>query len=476
MQQSSGSAVYSGSDAGTSTSSGVRLPNAGLEAQITSFGREIFEAIGNEQPSTFNKNFWSGKMMEWAMTHPDFKLNLFRLVDVLPSLRRSERVTAHVAEYLGPSARDLHSLLGWAVSAEPKSLRGALTAFAVRLGVRQMAQQFIAGVDAAHALPKLRALRQRRLAFTVDLLGEYCVSEREAVAYLNRYLDALETLGEAKASLGSAGPLVPGNPGELSSTCVSVKLTALYSQCNVLNFDRSVDVLSERLALIARRARATGALLYVDAEDTANNPIIYATFKRVFSSAEFRDLPYPGIVVQAYAKNAPAIVDDLLQFARDRGAPIAIRLVKGAYHDAETIVSQQNGWENPLFESKRETDAAYERLSRTLLEHHEFVLPAFGSHNVRSLAHACCVADSLGLDERKFELQMLYGMAEPIARAFTKRGYLVRLYVPLGELLPGMGYLVRRLLENTSNESFLRHTFFDRDQVDALLASPQQGA
>jgi RHH-type proline utilization regulon transcriptional repressor/proline dehydrogenase/delta 1-pyrroline-5-carboxylate dehydrogenase len=99
-------------------------------------------------------------------------------------------------------------------------------------------------------------------------------------------------------------------------------------------------------------------------------------------------------------------------------------------------------------------------------------LPAFGSHNIRSLSHACCYAEHIGLSPRDFEIQVLYGMAEPIAEAFMKRGYLVRMYVPLGELLPGMGYLVRRLLENTSNESFLKHTFFDSDEVSTLLREP----
>jgi RHH-type proline utilization regulon transcriptional repressor/proline dehydrogenase/delta 1-pyrroline-5-carboxylate dehydrogenase len=99
-------------------------------------------------------------------------------------------------------------------------------------------------------------------------------------------------------------------------------------------------------------------------------------------------------------------------------------------------------------------------------------LPAFGSHNIRSLSHACCYAEQRGLTPKDFELQVLYGMAEPIAQAFKSRGYLTRMYVPLGDLLPGMGYLVRRLLENTSNESFLRHTFFDSEEVSTLLKEP----
>jgi RHH-type proline utilization regulon transcriptional repressor/proline dehydrogenase/delta 1-pyrroline-5-carboxylate dehydrogenase len=299
------------------------------------------------------------------------------------------------------------------------------------------------------------------------------VCEPEALEYLGRYLDAVETFGATIPTWQEGAPLIEGHPGELSPVCVSVKLSALYSQTSVLNFDRSVSILSERLAEIARRVKRYGALMYVDAEDSGNNSIIYEAFKRVFGAQEFIDMPFPGIVIQAYAKNSAARVEEMLAFAKQRGAPIAVRLVKGAYWDFERVVSSQNDWDFPLWKRKESSDAHYEYLSRILLDNHTHSLPAFGSHNIRSLSHACCYAESIGLSNKQFEVQVLYGMAEPIAQAFMNRGYLVRMYVPLGELLPGMGYLVRRLLENTSNESFLRHTFFDEDEVSTLLKEPR---
>jgi RHH-type proline utilization regulon transcriptional repressor/proline dehydrogenase/delta 1-pyrroline-5-carboxylate dehydrogenase len=178
------------------------------------------------------------------------------------------------------------------------------------------------------------------------------------------------------------------------------------------------------------------------------------------------------MVVQAYAKNSEFLINDLLKFAHNRSTPIAIRLVKGAYWDAETIGAKANGWESPLFAHKESSDANFEKLTRLLIDNHNLVLPAIASHNVRSLSHACIYAAHKGLTNADFELQMLYGMADPIAKAFTSLGYLVRLYSPIGLLIPGMGYLVRRLLENTSNESFLRHTFFDKENIDQLLRKP----
>jgi len=443
-----------------------------LNGEILSFGRQIFADIGREQPSAFNKNYWSGRIMEWSMTQPEFKVNMFRLVDVLPSLKSSAAVAAHVNEYLGAVGANISGLMDWGLNVRPDSLRAKLTALVVRKSVEQMASQFIAGETPAEALKALRRLRKLGMTSTVDLLGEFSLSEPEAKEYLDRYLEALTVFGREMPTWNESTPLIEGHPGELSPLCISVKLSALYSQTSGLNFERSADILSDRLATIARRAKEVKASVYVDAEDSGSNPIIYEAFRRVFSSTEFKDFPWPGIVIQAYARESQRTIHDFIEYARRRGTPIAVRLVKGAYWDYETIVCAQQNWDSPLWKRKESSDANYEACSRALIDNHRLTLPAFGSHNIRSLAHACCYARHRGLTEKDFELQMLFGMAEPIARAFAKHGYLVRLYVPLGEMLPGMGYLVRRLLENTSNESFLRHTFFDSETVDELLREP----
>ncbi len=447
-----------------------------FEQKVISFGKEIFSHMNREKPGFLHANFWSDRVMEWSMAKPELKANMFRLVDVLPALKTSSAIARHVKEYLSQVAQTIHSIAAWGVNIPPQSIRARFASIAVRQGVRQMASQFIAGESAQKALSKLKTIRENKLAFTVDLLGEYCVSEQEASEYMNRYLEALNSLGSEVSGWKCSAPIMEGHPGEISPVCVSIKLSALYSQCNPLNFDRSVKVLTERLSNVVRTAQEQNAMIYVDAEDTANNPIIYKVFQDVFSLDEFKDFPYPGIVLQAYAKESEKTLLELLSFAQKRGKPIAVRLVKGAYWDSETVSALQNHWEPPLFQKKESSDANFEKLTKILLQNIEHVLPAFGSHNIRSLAHACCYAEELGIKQDQFELQMLYGMADPIANAFKERGYLVRFYVPLGELIPGMGYLVRRLLENTSNESFLRHTFFDESEIETLLKKPAAGS
>jgi RHH-type proline utilization regulon transcriptional repressor/proline dehydrogenase/delta 1-pyrroline-5-carboxylate dehydrogenase len=151
-----------------------------------------------------------------------------------------------------------------------------------------------------------------------------------------------------------------------------------------------------------------------------------------------------------------------------------VRLVKGAYWDAETIIAAQQGWPGPVWTHKWETDANYEKLSRFLLDNRRWLRPAFGSHNIRSLAHVLALADALDVPPRGFEVQMLYGMAEPMKDALVGLGQRVRVYTPYGKLLPGMAYLVRRLLENTSDDSFLRASFTENVPEEQLLMNPTQ--
>lgn len=443
-----------------------------LENKIKDFGKKIFKLMENEKPGSFNKDAIAGKLMAWSMSKPDFKVNLFRLVDVLPSLRNSNQIAKHVVEYLAEPAKEISGLASWGISTSASGIRAKISSFAVKKSVNEMAKMFIAGETPKSAIKPLKRGYKDGLSFTVDLLGEYSLSEKEAKAYLDRYLEAIDVLSNEFNIDKYPKPLIESHKVKDVRTCVSVKLSALYSQCSCLNMNKSVEVLSDRLSLIARKAKENSVQVYVDAEDIEHNDVIYKTFKTVYGSDEFKDVMYPGMVLQAYAKDAMSRLEDLLVFAKKRGNPIAVRLVKGAYWDHETAAADQNQWESPVFSVKEHSDANFELCTKFLLENTKFFLPAIASHNIRSLSYACMLAEELEVPKTDYELQMLFGMAEPIAKAYASEDYLVRLYVPLGEMIPGMGYLVRRLLENTSNESFLKHTFTDKNTINKLLEKP----
>src|SRR5207253_4931650 len=173
------------------------------------------------------------------------------------------------------------------------------------------------------------------------------------------------------------------------------------------------------------------------------------------SEDEFRSGPSAGLVLQAYLRDSPDQLDQILDWASTstRTPPLQVRLVKGAYWDHELVEARQHGWPTPVFEVKADCDRNFEQLTCRLLEARPNVRVAVASHNLRSVSHAIAYNRLLGGDDRDLELQVLRGLGDELQEALAARGLRVRTYCPVGDLVAGMAYLVRRLLENTSNES-----------------------
>jgi RHH-type proline utilization regulon transcriptional repressor/proline dehydrogenase/delta 1-pyrroline-5-carboxylate dehydrogenase len=306
----------------------------------------------------------------------------------------------------------------------------------------------------------------------VDLLGEATITEKEATQYQGEYLTLIEGLASA-VNTWPEEPLIDRDEvGPLPRVNVSVKLSSLYSQFDPIDPAGTSRAVRQRLRPILQLARHSGVFINIDMEQYAYKDVTIQIFEEVLEEPAFRDWPHVGIAIQAYLKDCPADLRGLAEWARRRGTPVWVRLVKGAYWDYENIVAAQQNWPSPVWGHKWQTDACYERMTEFLMEQGGWLRPALGSHNVRSLAHALAVADVLGLPPRSFEVQMLYGMADPIKAAMVALGRRVRVYTPYGQLLPGMAYLVRRLLENTANESFLRASFTEHVPVEQLLRNP----
>jgi proline dehydrogenase len=440
-------------------------PQVQIEHSTKMIGEKLFALMDHHSPSIFNIAYWSRFFMALTTRDPDLKKGLFKLVTVLPSLNRARDVVDHACQYLNPTLKRL----GIPRLPGPRNPLKYIVSLGVKTGVRTVAGQFIAGADAESARKKLFKIRSNGYAFTVDMLGEYSVSEAECLHYLNRYLDAIKWLGTNKSRFKTPGR-VSGHDADKTPLNISVKLSALYPGVHALNIQSAISVVSERLETIVQAAKKNQVDIYIDAEDTVTNQMVYPVFKTVFG--KHRDM-VPGIVVQGYAKGASGVIEDLLAFSKLRGNRIAIRLVKGAYWDSETGRAAEYRQPSPLFSHKTSSDFNYEALTSRLLESVDLCIPAFASHNIRSLAHAMACAESLRLSPQQFEFQMLYGMADEIAAAVSELGYLVRIYTPLGDAVSGMGYLVRRLIENTSNEGFLRHSVIDKDSAAALLDKPR---
>ena len=444
--------------------------SADLEREVQALARRIAEAGGAERPRLFELGRWSERVLDWALVHPRFKTQLFRFVDVFPGCRDSADVLRHLEEYL--AGVEVPRVLGLGLEAAELLPFGAtISAAAARRNIMHMARQLIAGPTPEAAMPRLEHLWRAGEAATVDLLGERTLTEADADRYAARVAAMLEALVDA-APAWPPQPHLERDPwGPTPRVNLSVKPTALSPRFGPLTAAEGLAEARARLRPILRRAREADATIHLDTE---HDDVKDLTFELVRAlGEEFPDGPQLGAVVQAYRLDAFADLQDLVAWStRTLRRPLMIRLVKGAYWDFETAVARAEGWPVPVFETKGATDANYERCVRYLVDHAGGVRVASGSHNVRSIAFAVAAARARGLPDTAVEHQLLYGMAEPVHTALRRLGLRVRVYAPVGDLVAGMAYLVRRLLENTSNESFIRHRWVEGQALDALIAPP----
>jgi len=377
-----------------------------LQGEIEQRGTRIFELVDRHPESLFSKAGFYQRMMALSMRDEHFKVQMFRFVDVLPSLRRSSDILEHLEEYFAGIRNGFAPIIDTGVRLA--RIVPWVSGRVLRWNVSGMARQFIAGKNPNDVMKTLRKRRAQKIGFTVDLLGEAVLSEKEADEYAARCLDLLE--GLARETRDWTDPLAK-NSELFPVVNLSVKISALYSQMNPADPDEAIAHLAPKLRPIMRRARELGAFINFDMESYAHKNTTLELFKTIFTEEEFKDWPHAGIVIQAYLRDAEADLRDLIDWGRARGTHFTVRLVKGAYWDYETIKSRQNSWDCPVYFQKPESDVNFEELTRLLLENESIVTAAFGSHNVRSIAYAQALADELGIDRSRFEFQLLYGMA-----------------------------------------------------------------
>ncbi|MEH2444151.1 L-glutamate gamma-semialdehyde dehydrogenase [Nostoc sp.] len=453
----------------------LQVQTSTYEAKTQEIAKQLLAAT-QENRSFFSslrdQMRWDDKLLAWAMSNPGLRVQLFRFIDTLPALHSKSEIASHLQEYLGDESVELPTALkGMLNFANPDSMPGQVAATTVGTAVETLAHKYISGENIKQVIKTVERLRKEKMAFTIDLLGEAVITEAEAQSYLERYLELMQQLVEASKNW-AAIPAIDEADGEtIPKVQVSVKLTAFYSQFDPLDAKGSEERVSDRIRTLLRRAKELGAAVHFDMEQYAYKDITLSILKKLLLEEEFRQRIDIGMTIQAYLRDSEQDTKDLISWLKERGYPLTIRLVKGAYWDQETIKAAQKHWQQPVYNDKAATDANFETITQLLLENHQYVYSAIGSHNVRSHSRAIAIAESLNVPRRRFELQVLYGMGDKVAKALVDKGYRVRVYCPYGELLPGMAYLIRRLLENTANSSFLRQNLENRP-IEELLAPP----
>jgi RHH-type transcriptional regulator, proline utilization regulon repressor / proline dehydrogenase / delta 1-pyrroline-5-carboxylate dehydrogenase len=453
----------------------VQASDRTYEAKTQDIAKQLLEAT-REKRSFFaqmrDQMRWDDKLLAWAMGNPGLRVQLFRFIDTLPALRSKPEIARHLQEYLSDESVELPAALkGMLNFAQADSMPGQVAATTVSTAVEALAHKYIAGENIKQALKTIERLRKEKMGFTLDLLGEAVITEAEAQSYLQSYLDLMEQLSQEAQKWSTVEEIDIADGESLPRVQVSVKLTAFYSQFDPLDPQGSEERVCDRIRILLRRAKELGVAVHFDMEQYVYKDMTLAILKELLMEEEFRSRTDIGVTIQAYLRDSEQDLRGVIEWAKQRSYPVTVRLVKGAYWDQETIKSAQKHWTQPVYNEKAATDLNFETLTQLMLENHEYIYSAIGSHNVRSQARAMAIAESLNIPRRRFEMQVLYGMGENLAKALVNRGHRVRVYAPYGNLLPGMAYLIRRLLENTANSSFLRQSLEDKP-IEELLAPP----
>ncbi|MBI4343480.1 MAG: bifunctional proline dehydrogenase/L-glutamate gamma-semialdehyde dehydrogenase [Candidatus Omnitrophica bacterium] len=440
-----------------------------VEARTQAIGHELFAAAKRRHAQLSVLNRWTRQVLSWSLQDPAAKVALLRFIDVLPGLPDDRAIARHLHDYFPtadlrlPAALRLGSSLAASRLLTPRAVAGV-----VRESVERVASQFIAPPHDAAIGRLIRRLASQGLTCSLDVLGEQVLTEAEADDYLQRYQRLLALL--ASSYDGLDGPLQPPSCGPAIN--LSIKPSALTPRFDPICPQRSLEQACRRLEPLLQHAGQVGALVNLDMEQCELRDLTLALARHLLVHSTAAARARLGLVVQAYLRDAEPSVDALLQWLAGHERALTVRLVKGAYWDFEVAQAARRHWPSPVYEDKADSDLAFERLTRRLLAADGLVTTAIASHNVRSVAHAMAAAEELGLAKDRLEFQLLYGMGEALQDAIRARGYPVRVYTPVGELIPGMAYLVRRLLENTANESFLRQDLLQERSVDELLAPP----
>lgn len=445
------------------------------EQDIIKTGLDLFGSIKEPQKNLFSKKWWYGNLMHWTLTNPGFKTSLFRFVDVFPSLSKKKDIPFFLNEYFTGDSKESQPLppsLKKGISFLPSA---ALSSF-ISKQMTEMANLFIVGEDLPSIIPSLKQMRKENCDFTLDLLGEATLSEKEAIIYQNHYLELIDQLNkEVKKWEPHLLTDEDENGIPIPVVNISIKVSSLDSQIHTVAWEESKKRIKEKLRVILQKAVTTNTFINIDMEQYEYKTLTLQIFKELISEAELKHYPHFGIVIQAYLRESLNDLKDLSQFIKKHPCPISIRLVKGAYWDYETIHAKQYNWPCPVYLNKWESDVNFEACSHLILKAYPHFRLAVGSHNIRSITHALSLSQKFNIPKKALEIQTLYGMADSIKVHLIKKGWRVRQYCPMGSPIPGMAYLVRRLLENTANESFIKSWQNKTGNIKDLLKAPRKG-
>lgn len=429
--------------------------------------KQLVRKVGDYKSSTFEK--FSDYGLTLTAQYDLIRVHMLKFLALLPSLdhdKTGQEVKRNLLESLrrliddskaislqkkrGTRPLPLHLTILFSLGLQVAGfLPAKLLATVVRFMVRMMAKRFIAGESITTSEDTLRELRVTKRDATLDQLGELVVSAREADEYFEKVLQIIHGL---KHHI----PRGEKNKAGILSAHVSIKVSALSHDFRPQAFDATYAKVAPRLKRILQEAYREEVFINVDAEHYHYRDLVLKIFGKVLlETPELKDYAQTGIVVQAYLRDGAKHLMDVVDLAKKRGLRMPIRLVKGAYWDAETIEGEAHQFTPPQFLNKEESDLHFRQLAYLSLKHHEHIHLAIGSHNLQDHAFVEAVRTHRFPTAPVIEHQCLHMTYEALSHGLAKMGWPTRNYMPIGNLLVGMAYLVRRIMENSSQVGVL---------------------
>ncbi|MCZ6559919.1 MAG: bifunctional proline dehydrogenase/L-glutamate gamma-semialdehyde dehydrogenase PutA, partial [Gammaproteobacteria bacterium] len=339
---------------------------------------------------------------------------------------------------------------------------------AMRQAMRIMGHQFVMGRHIRAALKRSVTGENKVYRHSFDMLGEAALTEDDALRYLEAYSQGIKEIGESLAN----------GAGINEAPSISVKLSALFPRYEYSQRTRALDELTPRLLALAEQAKAAQIALTIDAEEADRLEISMEVFAAVYRSPTLAGWEGLGLALQSYQKRARKQIEWLIGLARDCGRKIPVRLVKGAYWDTEIKLAQENGLAGyPVYTRKPSTDVSYLACARDLLAARDVIYPQFATHNAHTVASVILMAteDGAANTSDSFEFQRLHGMGEELYDEVVGKDKLnvpCRVYAPVGKHEDLLPYLVRRLLENGANSSFVNRIVDEKEPIAEIVADP----
>jgi RHH-type proline utilization regulon transcriptional repressor/proline dehydrogenase/delta 1-pyrroline-5-carboxylate dehydrogenase len=336
----------------------------------------------------------------------------------------------------------------------------------VRYAMKIMGTQFVMGKNIDDALKRAQETEAKGYTYSYDMLGEGARTMVDADRYFDSYMTAIDAIGiAANKNASKKGP--QKSPG------ISIKLSAIHPRYEFSHRDRVMAEIIPRLKKLALAAKAYDIGFTVDAEEADRLDISLDVIEAVFSDKDLDGWNGFGLAVQAYQKRGLYVIEWVQELSQRVGRQMMVRLVKGAYWDSEIKESQAEGYNDfPVFTQKPSTDVSYQACAKKLLEYREFIYPQFATHNAYTVATILEIAESQGSSEG-YEFQRLHGMGEALYdQVVTDKNIPCRVYAPVGKHADLLAYLVRRLLENGANSSFVNNIVDEEIPVESLLTDP----